>query len=1210
MKILQLDTFYSKPLEILYSKYPGLKEEPFALQMDAVLGDGFAAVHTLAPYMTHLGYETMWVVGNLPEAQIKWAKENGYSLINPNNWVHEISRAQIEMFKPDVLYTTNAMAFDSSFIRSLSYRPKLIIGFQASDIPNGTDWSEFDLFLSSLSSLRNEALKCGARETEMYMPGFPVWIYDSIKNIKPVNDLVFCGQWTEDLHKNRNKYLTEIVNYFGGKIKLDYHLSGQANKIPHPVQMVNRGACYGIQMHRCIKEGRIAFDARGNIRSFNRENPIDVAQNETANMRIFEVTGSGVLLLTEHKDNLGSYFEIGKEIETYRDSNELFEKINYYIANPKERDLIAENGRLRCHRDHSMANRIKQFDSIIRTKLGHKRISDLNGNKPTGTLMGKSKISETDLEVVLADEDLRNIKELAKRSRFKHRIVVYDGLRIHNYDLLSLYMAMKDIFLHKIYQFETKNNSPVVIDGGGHIGLFTLFIKKKYPNAKVFIFEPEEESWQLLQLNLQENHLDNVHPIKSGLFNFDGNLEFGSDHSDGSSVFSKEKTEKISVSKLSPYLDEPVDFMKLNIEGSELPVLKEIVSKLENVNELVIEYHGFPETGQVLHEILAILNENGFRYLLHDFDNETNDATKPPFHINQASRFFLLIYAKRLFIALPQMKKEKAELKLSPISNTFGFDRGTPIDRYYIEKFLSGNRKLISGSVLEIGDRSYTRKFGTGVKESTVLSVSPSDGVDIIGNLETGENVPVSRFDCIILTQTIQFIYDFKSALKNAYNALKPGGCLLITASGISQISRYDMDRWGEYWRFTDKTLSKVLKEIADGAETEVKNWGNVAIAKAFLDGFAHEEIPAEVLDYNDPDYQVLLTGKLVKGDGGIYSSGVRASEGKETLTETVNVLLYHRVAFDPLDTQLLTVSPKNFEEQIKFLKDNFKIIHLRNLIDDIKNKVIAPNTIAITFDDGYQDNFTNALPILEKYKVPATIFVTAGMAGGEEEFWWDALERILFYNQNLPQGLNLSSDKENYDIKLITPHDKLKAYGILHSIMKNQSENERKQLLNDLLKWADLSAKGRQSHRIMDIYQLKEIAGSPYIEIGSHTVSHQKLSAMSYDEQYMELWKSKSMLEEIVNKPVNILSYPFGSFEDINYDTIKAATSAGYSAGIANYPDSINYSTDVFKVPRWLVRNWDGDAFVRWINSTNKNHFENEMLVERNRKIINYLSR
>ncbi|HEX2866162.1 MAG TPA: FkbM family methyltransferase [Ignavibacteriales bacterium] len=1210
MKILQLDTFYSRPLEILYNKYPALKEEPFAVQMDAILRDGFAAVHTIAPYMTQMGYEAMWVVGNLPEAQIKWAKENGYSLRNPNNWLHEISRAQIETFRPDVLYTTNAMVFDSSFMRSLSYRPKLIIGFQASDIPNGTDWSEFDLFLSPLGSLRNEAIKCGARETEMYMPGFPVWIYDSIKSISPVNDLVFCGQWTEDLHKNRNKYLTEIVKYFGGKIKLDYHLSGQINKIPDPVQKVNNGACYGLQMHRYIKEGKIAFDARGDIRSFNRENPIDVAKNETANMRIFEVTGSGVLLLTEHKDNLGSYFEIGKEIETYKDSNELFEKINYYLANPKERDLIAENGRLRCHRDHSMANRIKQFDDIIRTKLGHKRISDSSGSKPTGTLMGKSKTSETDFEIVFADKDLRNLREIAKRSRFKHRIVVYDGLRIHNYDLLSLYMAMKDIFLHKIYQFETKNNSPVIIDGGGHIGLFTLFIKKKYPNAKVFIFEPEDESWQLLQLNLHENHLENVHPIKSGLFNIDGNLEFGNDHSDGSSIFSKEKTQIISVSKLSPYLNEPVDFMKLNIEGSELPVLKEIAPKLENVNELVIEYHGFPETGQVLHEILSILNENGFRYLLHDFDNETNDATKPPFHINQVSRFFLLIYAKRLFIALPNLKKEKAELKLLPVSNTFGFDRGTPIDRYYIEKFLSENRKFISGSVLEIGDRTYTRKFGTGVKESTVLSFSPAQGVDIVGNLETGENVPVSRFDCIILTQTIQFIYDFKSALRNACNALKPGGRLLVTASGISQISRYDMDRWGEYWRFTDKTLTKVLKEVAVASEVEVKNWGNVAIAKAFLDGFAHEEIPAEVLDYNDPDYQVLLTGKLVKGNGGFYNQGVEPTKKKENFTETVNVLLYHRVALDPLDTQLLSVSPKNFEEQIKFLKDNFKIVHLRNLIDEIKNKALVPNTIAITFDDGYLDNFTNALPILEKFKVPATIFVTAGMAGSKEEFWWDALERILFYNQNLPQGLNLSSDKENYDIKLLTAQDKLRAYEILHSILKSQTENERKQLLSDLLKWAGLSSEGRLSHRIMNIDQLRKIAGSPYIEIGSHTVSHQRLSSMGYDEQYLELSNSRTLLEAAINKTVATLSYPFGTLGDINNDTIKAARNAGYIAGIANYPDSVNSSTDVFRVPRWLVRNWNAETFIKWIASADKSHFENEMLSERNRNIINFLSR
>jgi hypothetical protein len=142
---------------------------------------------------------------------------------------------------------------------------------------------------------------------------------------------------------------------------------------------------------------------------------------------------------------------------------------------------------------------------------------------------------------------------------------------------------------------------------------------------------------------------------------------------------------------------------------------------------------------------------------------------------------------------------------IKPQSNIFGFDRGLPIDRYYIESFLNENRKDIAGNVLEIGDRNYSNKFGgTFVTKSDVLHVSEGNPeATLIGDLETGRNIPANVFDCMILTQTFSFIYDAKSAIRHCYQALKPGGILLATFLGISQISRYDMDRWGEFWRFT-----------------------------------------------------------------------------------------------------------------------------------------------------------------------------------------------------------------------------------------------------------------------------------------------------------------------------------------------------------------------------------------------------------------------
>ena len=163
------------------------------------------------------------------------------------------------------------------------------------------------------------------------------------------------------------------------------------------------------------------------------------------------------------------------------------------------------------------------------------------------------------------------------------------------------------------------------------------------------------------------------------------------------------------------------------------------------------------------------------------------------------------------------------DFNLEPVSRVFGLDRGKPLDRYYIEKFLEQNKIHIHGHVLEIGDNRYTRKFGLHVTNSDVLNVVNAPGTTIAGNLETGENIPKEKFDCIIFTQSIQMIFDLKSAIKNAIKALKVGGTILISASGISQISRYDMDRWGEYWRFTDKSLKLLLAEYLPEGDIHIE---------------------------------------------------------------------------------------------------------------------------------------------------------------------------------------------------------------------------------------------------------------------------------------------------------------------------------------------------------------------------------------------------
>jgi Methyltransferase domain len=202
-----------------------------------------------------------------------------------------------------------------------------------------------------------------------------------------------------------------------------------------------------------------------------------------------------------------------------------------------------------------------------------------------------------------------------------------------------------------------------------------------------------------------------------------------------------------------------------------------------------------------------------------------------------------------------------------PISRVFGLDRGQPIDRYYIESFLENNSGSIKGKVLEIADNKYTKKFGgKNILESEVLhAVDGNPKATIVGDLATGQGLPENTFDCFIITQTLQFIYEFHSAAGNVVKCLKPGGVALITVAGISQISRYDMKRWGDYWRFTDKSLTMLFEQYVPKENIKIKTYGNVLSSVAFLHGLASDELTREELDYVDQDYQMLITAVINK---------------------------------------------------------------------------------------------------------------------------------------------------------------------------------------------------------------------------------------------------------------------------------------------------------------------------------------------------------
>jgi SAM-dependent methyltransferase len=202
-----------------------------------------------------------------------------------------------------------------------------------------------------------------------------------------------------------------------------------------------------------------------------------------------------------------------------------------------------------------------------------------------------------------------------------------------------------------------------------------------------------------------------------------------------------------------------------------------------------------------------------------------------------------------------------------PIRRSFGWKYGQCIDRYYIEKFLAKNAADIRGRVLEIADNVYTERFGDNrIEHSDVLHFKPGNPkATIVGDLTCANEIESNAFDCVILTQTLQFIYDTRSTISTLYRILKPGGVLLATFPGISQIARYDMDNWGDYWRFTTLSACKLFSECFSEERVTVEAHGNVLAATALLQGLVCRELTQAELDYRDRDYEVLITLRAFK---------------------------------------------------------------------------------------------------------------------------------------------------------------------------------------------------------------------------------------------------------------------------------------------------------------------------------------------------------
>ena len=200
------------------------------------------------------------------------------------------------------------------------------------------------------------------------------------------------------------------------------------------------------------------------------------------------------------------------------------------------------------------------------------------------------------------------------------------------------------------------------------------------------------------------------------------------------------------------------------------------------------------------------------------------------------------------------------QLSTRPVDKVYGVERGGSIVRYYISDFLEKYKTLIKGNVLEIGGRDYTRKFGDKNCQSYSLFFehgienSGKDEFDIYGDLSTGDGLEKGFYDCIVLTQVLNFVKDIDNVSQNLIDSLKVGGVVILTVAGITPICRYDMDTYGQYWSFTDKSIFNMFSR--KNTEVSIVTYGNLKTTCAFLAGMAYTELDDDDLIYNDSDFQ------------------------------------------------------------------------------------------------------------------------------------------------------------------------------------------------------------------------------------------------------------------------------------------------------------------------------------------------------------------
>lgn len=311
-------------------------------------------------------------------------------------------------------------------------------------------------------------------------------------------------------------------------------------------------------------------------------------------------------------------------------------------------------------------------------------------------------------------------------------------------------------------------------------------------------------------------------------------------------------------------------------------------------------------------------------------------------------------------------------------------------------------------------------------------------------------------------------------------------------------------------------------------------------------------------------------------------------------------ILMYHRVAEKDIDPWSLCVTSQHFSEHLEVLQKHARPISLRQLAEAYQEGNIPNRTVVVTFDDGYANNLHNAKPLLERFNIPATVFVTTAYIDKNREFWWDELDYVMLQPGRLPEKLCLTingslrqwdlgaavnyreedyrHDRNRQDGKG-QPGSRLSLYYSIYQQLQRLSEERQQKAMDEILIWADAEPVARSTHRSLVPEEICILGQRGLVEIGAHTANHPLLCTQSIALQRNEIQKSRADLEEIMGHRVTSFSYPFGNYTE---ETIHLVQEAEFTCACSAVEETVWRHSDCFQLPRFEVQNWNGEEFER----------------------------